>query len=123
MTLKQVIVVRDDLKLSRGKLAVQVAHAAIIGYLKSDSSLRRKWLDEGQKKVVLKVKSLEELLGIKHKAESLGLVTGLVQDAGLTEVPPGTITAVVIGPDEERKIDKVTGNLPLLKLEHHHHHH
>ncbi|AAB89160.1 MULTISPECIES: aminoacyl-tRNA hydrolase [Archaeoglobus] len=115
MTLKQVIVVRDDLKLSRGKLAVQVAHAAIIGYLKSDSSLRRKWLDEGQKKVVLKVKSLEELLGIKHKAESLGLVTGLVQDAGLTEVPPGTITAVVIGPDEERKIDKVTGNLPLLK--------
>lgn len=115
MTLKQVIVVRDDLKLSRGKLAVQVAHAAIIGYLKSDSSLRRRWLDEGQKKVVLKVKSLEELLGIKHKAESLGLTTGIVQDAGLTEIPPGTITAVVIGPDEERKIDKVTGNLPLLK--------
>lgn len=115
MTLKQVIVVRDDLKLSRGKLAVQAAHAAIIGYLKSDSSLRRRWLDEGQKKVVLKVKNLEELLGIKHKAESLGLTTGIVQDAGLTEIPPGTITAVVIGPDEERKIDKVTGNLPLLK--------
>jgi len=49
MALKQVIVVRDDLKLSRGKIAVQVAHAAVIGYLKSDSNLRRKWLDEGQK--------------------------------------------------------------------------
>ncbi len=115
MVLKQVIVVRDDLKLSRGKLAVQVAHAAIIGYLKSDSSLRRRWLDEGQKKVVLMVKSLEELLAIKYKAESLKLVTGVVQDAGLTEIPPGTITAVVIGPDEEKKIDKVTGSLPLLK--------
>jgi len=115
MALKQVIVVRDDLKLSRGKIAVQVAHAAVIGYLKSDSNLRRKWLDEGQKKIVLKVKSLEELLEIKQKAESLKLVTGVVQDAGLTEIPPGTITAVVIGPDDEKKIDKVTGNLPLLK--------
>jgi len=113
--LKQVIVVRDDLKLSRGKLAVQVAHAAIIGYLKSDPVLRRRWLDEGQKKIVLKVNSLEELLSIKYKADSLQLVNGLVEDAGLTEVPPGTITALVIGPDEEKKIDKVTGSLPLLR--------
>ncbi len=115
MSLKQVIVVRDDLKLSRGKLAVQVAHAAIIGYLKSDPGLRKKWLDEGQKKVVLKVGSLEELMGIKYKAERENLVVGIVQDAGLTEIPPGTVTAVVIGPDEEKRIDKVTGNLPLLK--------
>jgi PTH2 family peptidyl-tRNA hydrolase len=115
MPLKQVIVVRDDLKLSRGKLAAQVAHAAIIGYLKSDPGLRKKWLEEGQKKVVLKVNSLEELMGIKYKAEKEMLVTGIVQDAGLTEISPGTVTAVVIGPDEERRIDKVTGNLPLLK--------
>lgn len=113
--MKQVIVIRGDLKLSRGKLAVQVAHAAIIGYLRSDPNVRRKWLDEGQKKVVLQVKTLEELMEIKYKAENDGLVTGVVQDAGLTEIPPGTITAVVIGPDEDKKIDRITGNLPLLK--------
>jgi PTH2 family peptidyl-tRNA hydrolase len=113
--IKQVIVVRDDLKLSRGKLAVQVAHASIIGYEKADKKIVEAWKMQGQKKIVLKVKSLEELMKIKEKAEKLGLPTGVVVDAGLTEIPPGTITAVVIGPDEAKKIDRVTGNLPLLK--------
>ncbi len=112
---KQVIVVRTDLNLSRGKLAVQVAHAAIIGFLRSDEKIRQLWLDEGQKKIVLRVGSLEELMKIKEKAEKAGLSTGVVRDAGLTEIPPGTVTAIVIGPDEEKKIDKITGNLPLLK--------
>ncbi|WP_457549131.1 peptidyl-tRNA hydrolase Pth2 [Archaeoglobus sp.] len=113
--IKQVIVVRDDLKLSRGKLAVQVAHASIIGYEKADRKIVEAWKMQGQKKIVLKVNSLEELMKIKEKAEKLGLPTGIVTDAGLTEIPQGTITAVVIGPDEAKKIDKVTGNLPLLK--------
>ncbi|RLI78344.1 peptidyl-tRNA hydrolase [Archaeoglobales archaeon] len=112
---KQVIVVRDDLKLSRGKLAVQVAHAAIIGYEKSDKKVVEEWRRDGQKKIVLKVSNLEELMEIKEKAEKAGFVTGIVRDAGLTEIPPGTVTALVIGPDEESKIDKVTRNLPLLK--------
>ncbi|MCD6493757.1 MAG: peptidyl-tRNA hydrolase [Archaeoglobaceae archaeon] len=112
---KQVIVVRDDLKLSRGKIAVQVAHAAIIGYEKSDKNVVEKWMKEGQKKIVLKVPNLKELMEIKEKAEKAGFVTGIVRDAGLTEIPPGTITALVIGPDEESKIDKITRNLPLLK--------
>jgi len=115
MTYKQVIVVRDDLRLSRGKLAAQVGHAAIIGYLKSDGRVKRRWLKEGQKKIVLKVDSLEKLLEIKDRAERAGITVGVVEDAGLTEIPPGTITAVVLGPDEEKKIDKITGNLPLLK--------
>ncbi|MCS7121756.1 MAG: peptidyl-tRNA hydrolase Pth2 [Archaeoglobaceae archaeon] len=111
---KQVIIVREDLKLSRGKLAVQVGHAAIIGFLKAKNDVRDRWLREGQKKIILKVKNLEELLSIKSKAESLDLPTDVVIDAGLTEVLPGTITAVVIGPEEAKKIDKVTGSLPLL---------
>ncbi len=112
---KQVIVVREDLNLSRGKLAVQVAHASILGYEIVDERTRERWKIEGQKKIVLKVKNLEELMKIYEKAKKLGLPAAYVKDAGLTEIPPGTITAVVIGPESARKIDKVTGNLPLLK--------
>ncbi len=112
---KQVIIVREDLNLSRGKLAVQVAHAAIIGYERADKKAVEAWKLQGQKKIVLKVPDLKKLMELKEKAEKLGLPTGVVVDAGLTEIPPGTITAVVIGPDEAKKIDKVTGNLPLLK--------
>lgn len=115
MEFKQVIVVRDDLNLSRGKIAVQVAHASILGFLKSDKEKRDLWLREGQKKVVLKVKSLEELFQLKDRAEKEKIVTAIVEDAGLTEIPPGTITALCIGPDESKKIDKITGNLPLLR--------
>jgi PTH2 family peptidyl-tRNA hydrolase len=112
---KQVIVVREDLNLSRGKLAVQVAHASIIGYERSEKKVIESWKMGGQKKIVLKVKDLREMMVLKEKAEKEGLVTGVVRDAGLTEIPPGTITALVIGPDEERKIDRITGELPLLK--------
>lgn len=112
---KQVIVVRDDLNLSRGKLAVQVAHASIIGYEKANKEILREWKSQGQKKIVLKVKDLEELMRVKEKAEKLGLPVGVVVDAGLTEIPPGTITSIVIGPDDAKKIDRVTGNLQLLK--------
>jgi len=112
---KQVIVVREDLKLSRGKLAVQVAHAAIIGYERADRRIVEAWKLQGQKKIVLKVPDLRKLMEVNEKAEKLGLPTGVVVDAGLTEIPPGTVTAVVIGPDEAKKIDKVTGNLPLLR--------
>lgn len=112
---KQVIVVREDLNLSRGKLAVQVAHASILGYELSDKNTREKWKLEGQKKIVLKVKNLEELMKIFDSARKVGLPTAYVKDAGLTEIPPGTITAVVIGPEKAEKIDKITGSLPLLK--------
>ena len=112
---KQVIVVRDDLKLSRGKLAVQVAHAAIIGYERSDKKTIEEWKMGGQKKIVLKARDLKELMLLKERADKEGLITGIVRDAGLTEIPPGTITALVIGTDEERKIDRITGGLPLLK--------
>ena len=72
------------------------------------------WLDEGQKKIVLKVKDTKELFFYKEAAEAQGLITALIKDAGHTEIPAGTITCLGIGPAPEEDIDKITGSLPLM---------
>jgi len=112
---KQVIVIRSDLKMSRGKVAAQSSHAAISAADKADKKILAAWKKEGQKKIVLKVKSELELLEIKAKCDGLKLPVSLIIDAGLTELTPGTATAIAIGPDKEEKINKVTGSLPLLR--------
>jgi PTH2 family peptidyl-tRNA hydrolase len=111
---KQVIVVRTDLKLGKGKLAAQVAHASVESFLRTPEKDQRTWLSENQKKVVLKVKNERELLEIYEKAKRAGFSSTLIMDAGLTQIPPGTKTAVGIGPVEEEKIDRITGDLSLL---------
>lgn len=114
---KQVLVIRTDLKMSRGKIAVQVAHAAVSATeeaRKHSPTLWRKWLREGQKKVVVKVPSEEALMAIHNKANRAGLPTYLIRDQGLTELPPGTLTALGIGPARTEAVDKITSNLPLL---------
>ena len=114
---KMVIVSREDLKISTGKLAAQVAHAAVECSLISKRKKPKwfkKWKEQGAKKVVLKAKSLDELHELKRKAENLGIIAVIVSDAGLTEVPPGTETVLGIGPAPSALVDKVTGSLPLL---------
>ena len=113
--MKQVIVVRADIKLSRGKLAAQCSHASYASAKKTKNSIRDVWEKEGQKKVILKAKDLSELIRLKEKCEKLRLPFSLISDAGLTEVKEGTITCLGIGPDDDKKINKVTGSLPLLK--------
>ncbi len=112
--LKQVILVRDDLKLSKGKMSAQVAHASVEAVLKSDQKMVQKWRNQGMKKSILKVKDLKELHAFKEKAEDAGLTTALITDAGRTHLEPGTTTCVAIGPDEEDDIDAVTGSLSLI---------
>jgi len=113
---KLVIIVRTDLGLSKGKMAAQVSHAAVNCSLKSkksDSSNFTKWLGEGQKKVVVKVSGESELRKLQQHAREIGLISSLITDAGLTEVPPGTVTCLGIGPASDSAIDKVTGNCSL----------
>ncbi len=110
---KQVILIRQDLKLSKGKMASQASHASVECVLKSNRDDVDKWRRQGMKKVVLKVKDLKELMKYKKQAEDLGLVTSFVTDAGKTHLKPGTTTCVGIGPDKEGKIDTVTGHLKL----------
>ncbi|MEK6961555.1 MAG: peptidyl-tRNA hydrolase Pth2 [Nanoarchaeota archaeon] len=113
-SLKQVILARDDLKLSKGKLAAQVSHASVEAALRSHKDDLQEWRSQGMKKVVLKVKDLKELLMYKEMAEDEGLIVALITDAGHTEVDPGTITCLGVGPDKEEKIDKVTGKLKMV---------
>ncbi len=105
---------RDDLKLSKGKLAVQVAHAAVSASEFASRGVLEAWKEGGQKKVVLRVPELRDLFLLKEEARKQGLPTALITDAGLTEVPPGTITVLGIGPAEVGELDKITGHLKLL---------
>ncbi len=114
MSYKQVILVREDLKLPKGKLAAQCSHASVDTILKSDKKIIDLWRKEGGKKVVLKVKDEKELLKYKNIAEDKGLKTALIKDAGKTVLEPGTITCLGIGPDLEEKIDKVSGKLKMM---------
>jgi PTH2 family peptidyl-tRNA hydrolase len=123
---KQTIVLRKDLNMRKGKMVAQGAHASMRAILKLgrqdgdnfviplDDRLAP-WLLGRFKKICVSVNSEAELLALHEKAQALGLISALIQDAGLTEfggVP--TYTAVAVGPDREDRVDEVTGKLPLL---------
>ncbi len=120
-SIKQVIVVRRDLGMGKGKIAAQVAHAscnAVFLILESSNTSWKEWLRTwratGQEKVVLRVDSERELLSVYQHALALDLPASLVADAGRTQIRPGTKTAVAIGPAPEARIDRITGSLKLL---------
>ena len=117
MEYKLVIVVREDLDLSKGKMAVQVAHASVTAAFEAKAKHPKwfhAWFEEGQKKVVVRAADLEELRALERKALELKLPTALIEDAGLTELPPGTTTCLGIGPGPNHLIDAVTGHLRLV---------
>jgi len=112
--MKQAIVVRTDLKMGKGKIVSQCAHASLASFLKSSDIAKNVWLREGMKKVVLKVSKEVDLLDLYKKAKKEKLSCELIEDRGLTQVESGSITALGIGPADENKVDKITGKLKLL---------
>ena len=112
--MKQVIVVDDSLKLPKGKLAAQVAHAAVAAYLECEEFARAAWLEEGMPKVVLKASGRAELLDLYDQALQAGIPASLIVDAGRTVVPEGTITCLGLGPENDHELETLTGALKLL---------
>ena len=119
--LKMVFLVRQDLKMGAGKIAAQVAHAAIGLYddiLEGENIYQKtalnNWFNYGQKKVVLKVNDLNMMLEVVKKCKKLKLQYCLISDAGHTQIPEGSITVLGIGPDISEKINDVTGTFKLM---------
>ena len=108
------LIVRKDLRLSAGKVAVQCSHAAVSCALiarKHEPRLMERWQSSGGRKICLAVDSLDLLKELMIKANSAGLITHMVKDAGHTEIPPGTITVLGIGPAPKSSINALTGEL------------
>jgi len=112
--MKQVMVIRTDLKMGKGKIAAQACHGSLGAYKRADERIIKKWESEGEKKVVVKASDLRELYEILELIKNADIPYYLVQDAGRTELPKGTVTCLGIGPDEDEKIDKITNELKLL---------
>ncbi|KAK2589054.1 hypothetical protein KPH14_001891 [Odynerus spinipes] len=116
---KMVIVVRTDIVMGKGKVAAQCAHAALECYRKAVASPKKQymfkdWLYTGQPKVVLRISSEEQLLDLAYRAKKVGLTTATIRDAGRTQLEPGTITVLGIGPGPIAEINNITSHLKLL---------
>mgnify|MGYP000023550979 CR=1 FL=1 len=111
--MKQAIVARADLNMGEGKLAAQVAHASLSAVEDTDGTAKREWQGSGQKKIVLQANGESELFELADRAERAGLPHAIVRDAGHTQLEPGTVTALAIGPASERAVDEITGELSL----------
>jgi PTH2 family peptidyl-tRNA hydrolase len=111
--MKQAIVARADIGMGEGKLAAQVAHASLSAYEDTDRQARSDWKSEGQTKVVLKADGESDVFDLADAAERAGLPHAIVRDAGRTQLEPGTVTALAVGPAGEEAVDRVTGDLSL----------
>lgn len=113
-----VLVTRNDLNLSSGKLAAQCSHATAECILKAkrqSPQILDKYLKTGARKIVCTTTNVDALKRIYGEAKDAGLICYMVRDAGHTEIPAGTVTVVGIGPGMRNSIDKITSSLPLVK--------
>jgi PTH2 family peptidyl-tRNA hydrolase len=115
--IKQAIIIRSDLEMSKGKTAAQAAHASLMSYFeaeKMDEEIAKEWLGTGEKKIVLKVSNEDSLVKLFNAFKFKKVPCALVTDAGLTELPPGSKTALGVGPWHSSDINQFTAGLKLL---------
>lgn len=112
--MKQVIVLRTDIGMSNGKMIAQACHASVGSYRNADSGARNDWETSGAKKVALKAEGEDALMDLFKQARAHGIPGYVVKDAGETELEPGTVTALGLGPASDETVDKVTKELQLL---------
>ena len=115
--LKMVFVINHELKMGKGKIAAQVGHAAVKATLQSGEhrpELLDAWLSTGQKKVCVKADDVRQLEQIEHQAKHHQILISKIHDAGHTQIPAGSYTVLALGPDEEQKLDALTGELKLV---------
>ncbi len=108
---------RTDLAMGKGKLAAQVAHASLGAAeeaMKKKSEWFEEWKGQGEAKIVVKVGGEDELHGLLRLSKTLHLPAALIEDAGRTQLEPGTSTCLGIGPAPVELVDRVTGKLKLL---------
>ncbi|XP_058117750.1 probable peptidyl-tRNA hydrolase 2 [Anopheles ziemanni] len=114
---KMVLVVRNDLKMGKGKIAAQCGHAAVGAFesaVKKTPAAVNKWQHSGQAKIALKVDSEQAMMEIYRTAKHNNLNCCLIRDAGRTQIEPNTKTVLAIGPAPNLAVDSITGHLKLL---------
>ncbi|POS75947.1 peptidyl-tRNA hydrolase PTH2 [Diaporthe helianthi] len=123
---KLILVVRTDLGMTKGKIAAQCGHATlacfksiskaarIAGPSSPAAKLLQRWERYGQAKVALQTKSADEMHELMAKARSLGITAEVIADAGRTQIDPGSLTVLGVGPAPKSAVDQVTGHLKLL---------
>lgn len=113
---KLVLVVRNDLKMGKGKAAAQCSHASVAAFetvRRKDPNLLKEWKYNGQPKVVVKADDEETLSQLEQHARALGLTASAIHDAGRTQIAAGSKTVLGVGPGPANLVDKVTGHLKL----------
>ena len=115
-SLKMVFVINHELKMGKGKIAAQVGHAAVKATLKSGEArpeLLDAWLSTGQKKICVKADDARLIEQIEQEAKQHNVLSSKIHDAGHTQIPAGSLTVLALGPDENEKLDALTGELKL----------
>lgn len=112
--MKQVIVVNRLLALPKGKLAAQVAHAAVGAFVAASPQAQIAWMQGGMPKIVVYAEDGEALMQLEARARALQIPTCLVHDAGRTVIPAGTLTCLGLGPASADTLAPLTGELRLV---------